>query len=175
MLRAEKTQAVKDLKTKLDKVSSVILAEYRGLTVEEITQLKRQLRTNGSEMMVAKNRLLKIALRDLKMTELEEFLTGPNALVMQKDDVIADAKVLVRFAKEHESLRLKAGIFKGQLISKNQIESLAALPPVEVLRSRLCSVLLSPVVRLHRALMYNVAKMIMTLKEIQRKREAEKT
>lgn len=102
-----KQQVVTEIADKLRASKSTIVVDYRGLTVSEATELRKQLREAGVEFKVYKNSLTRRAAESAEMAELNEFLTGPNAIAFSNEDVVAPAKVLNDFAKDHEALELK--------------------------------------------------------------------
>ncbi len=114
----------------------MIFAEYRGLKVSQMTDLRHKLRAADSSMKVVKNRLVKRVLAERGMTELSAFLVNPTAIAMSDADPVAPAKVLVEFAKTNTALLIKAGFMDGAMLTRAQIEQLATLPSKEVLLSR---------------------------------------
>lgn len=145
VIREEKVQAINEIATKFRESQSTVVADYRGLTVAQVTELRKQLREAGVEFKVYKNSLTRLATAQENLTELDEQLTGPNAIAFSKDDVIAPAKVLAEFAKKNEKLEIKGGVIEGKVVGAEQIKALAALPSREGLLSMLLSVLQAPV------------------------------
>jgi large subunit ribosomal protein L10 len=145
VIREEKVQAVNEIATKLRESQTTVVADYRGLNVAQVTELRKQLREAGVEFRVLKNSLTRLATAKENLTELDQYLTGPNALAFSKDDVVAPAKVLVEFAKKNEALKIKGGIIEGRVVGVDQIEALASLPNREGLLSMLLSVLQAPI------------------------------
>lgn len=141
----EKQQMVSDVTSKLKESSCTIVADYRGLNVSQVTQLRKSLREAGVEFQVLKNTLVRRATAEAELTELDEFLTGPTAIAFSKDDVVAPAKILADFAKKNDKLNLKAGVVEGKVVGVDQIKALADLPSREGLLSMLLSVLQAPV------------------------------
>ncbi len=142
---AEKELSVLKVVEKLKQSPCTIVADYRGLNVAQITQLRKNLREAGIEFAVTKNSLARRATAKLGLTELDEFLTGPTAIAFGKEDLVAPAKILTDFAKKNEKLTIKAGIVEGRVIGYEQIKALSELPSKEVLLSMLLSVLQAPV------------------------------
>ena len=128
-----------------DKLRATIVVDYRGLTVSEATELRKQLREAGVEFKVYKNSLTRRAAESAEMAELNEFLTGPNAIAFSNEDVVAPAKVLNDFAKDHEALEIKAGVIEGKLVTLDEVKAIATLPSREGLLSMLLSVLQAPI------------------------------
>ena len=140
-----KQQVVTEIADKLRASKSTIVVDYRGLTVSEATELRKQLREAGVEFKVYKNSLTRRAAESTEMAELNEFLTGPNAIAFSNEDVVAPAKVLNDFAKDHEALEIKAGVIEGKLVTLDEVKAIATLPSREGLLSMLLSVLQAPI------------------------------
>ena len=145
-----KQQVVTEIADKLRASKSTIVVDYRGLTVSEATELRKQLREAGVEFKVYKNSLTRRAAESAEMAELNEFLTGPNAIAFSNEDVVAPAKVLNDFAKDHEALEIKAGVIEGKLVTLDEVKAIATLPSREGLLSMLLSVLQAPIRNLDR-------------------------
>jgi len=139
-----KQQVVTEIADKLRESKSTIVVDYRGLTVSEATELRKNLREAGVEFKVYKNSLTRRAAESVEMAELNEFLTGPNAIAFSNEDVVAPAKVLNDFATKHEALEIKAGVIEGKLVSLDEVKAIATLPSREGLLSMLLSVLQAP-------------------------------
>ncbi|OUB51232.1 50S ribosomal protein L10 [Bacillus thuringiensis] len=140
-----KQQVVTEIAEKLRASKSTIVVDYRGLTVSEATELRKQLREAGVEFKVYKNSLTRRAAESAEMAELNEFLTGPNAIAFSNEDVVAPAKVLNDFATKHEALEIKAGVIEGKLVTLDEVKAIATLPSREGLLSMLLSVLQAPI------------------------------
>jgi large subunit ribosomal protein L10 len=140
-----KQQVVTEIADKLRASKSTIVVDYRGLTVAEATELRKQLREAGIEFKVYKNSLTRRAAEQAEVAELNAHLTGPNAIAFSNEDVVAPAKVLNDFAKKHEALEIKAGVIEGKLVSVEDVKAIAELPSREGLLSMLLSVLQAPI------------------------------
>ena len=149
VLEGKKT-VVSEIENKFKNSGSTVVAEYRGLSVAEVTELRRALRAEGVEMKVYKNTLASIAADNAGFGELKDSLTGPNAIAFGEDETAA-ARVMANFAKKHEALVLKAGIVEGKVVDTNTIKELSALPNREGMLSMLLSVLNAPVTSFARA------------------------
>ena len=112
-----KKAVVSEISEKMKNSASTVVVEYRGLTVAEVTQLRRNLREEGVEFKVYKNKLAQRAAEDAGVNALTESLTGPNAIAFG-NDAVAPSRVLAKFAKEHENLVLKAGIVEGKVVER---------------------------------------------------------
>ncbi|MFC0212831.1 50S ribosomal protein L10 [Paenibacillus chartarius] len=140
----EKAQAVAEVTEKLKDYSCTIVTDYRGLTVAQVTQLRKSLREAGVEFQVLKNTLARRATANAELSALDEHLTGPTAIAFCKDDVVTPAKILTDFAKKNDALKVKGGVVEGKVVGLDQIQALANLPSREGLLSMLLSVLQAP-------------------------------
>lgn len=146
-----KQAVIDEIADKLTNAQSVVVAEYRGLTVDEVTELRRALRAENVELKVYKNKLALRATEACDKQELDEFLTGPNAIAFGHDDAVAPARVLAKFAKDHEALVIKTAIVEGKLLSKEEVMELSKLPNKEGMLSMLLACLKAPVSKVARA------------------------
>ena len=142
---AKKETLVQAAAEKFESAASVVIVDYRGLTVEEVTNLRKQLRDAGVEMKVIKNSILSRAAKKVGLDGLDEVFTGPTAVAFSNDDVVAPAKIIDEFAKDAKALEIKGGVIEGKVSSVEQITTLAKLPNREGLLSMLLSVLQAPV------------------------------
>ncbi|UKS25604.1 50S ribosomal protein L10 [Paenibacillus sp. HWE-109] len=142
---AEKEQAVAEVTEKFKASASTIIADYRGLNVAQVTQLRKTLREAGIEFVVLKNSLARRASANAELSALDEYLTGPTAIAFSKDDLVAPAKILTDFAKKNDQLSVKGGVVEGRVVGYDQIKALAELPSRDGLLSMLLSVLQAPV------------------------------
>lgn len=132
-----KKAVVSEITDKIKNSESVILFEYQGLTVAEVSELRKKLREATGEVRVYKNTLLKRALDDLKI-ELDGFLEGPNAIVFGKE-LLEPIKVVTTFAKEHENMKVRVGIINGAKAELNVINEYANIPSYEGLLTMLAA------------------------------------
>lgn len=144
VLEAKKA-VVTEIADKLQAASSVVVVDYRGLTVSQVTELRKQLREAGVDFKVYKNSMARRATEVAGLGGLNEHLTGPNAIAFSNEDVVAPAKILNEFAKKNEALEIKAGVIEGAIASVDDVKALADLPSREGLLSMLLSVLQAPV------------------------------
>ena len=144
----EKIDAVSDLRGRLHGVKTVLLTEYRGLTVQQISELRKQLRAVSAEYKVVKNRLAKIAISASELQVLTPQLTGPLALVVSKDDPVAVAKTVSTFARTNQALTIKGGYVDGRLMAPDALKALAELPSKEALRAQLVGAISGPLTQL---------------------------
>ncbi|MGM9966216.1 MULTISPECIES: 50S ribosomal protein L10 [unclassified Rummeliibacillus] len=139
-----KQAVVQEIADKFKSAASVVVVDYRGLTVSQVTELRKQLREAGVEFKVYKNTLVRRATVETGYEELNEVLTGPNAIAFSSEDVVAPARIINNFAKENEQLEIKAGLIEGAYASVEEVKALAELPSREGLLSMLLSVLQAP-------------------------------
>lgn len=142
---AKKAELVEIYAEKMKAAASIVVVDSRGLTVEQDTVLRRNLRENDVEFKVVKNSILRRAAEKAGLESLSEIFVGPTAIAFSNEDVIAPAKVINDFAKEAEALEIKGGAIEGAVSSKEEIVALATLPNREGLLSMLLSVLQAPV------------------------------
>ena len=147
MSKAVETKKVKveEITGKFQSAVSVVVVDYRGLNVAQVTELRKQLREAGVEFKVYKNTLTRRATEIAGVAGINEFLTGPNAIAFSNEDVVAPAKIINDFAKKNEALEIKGGIIEGTVSSVEDVKALAELPSREGLLSMLLSVLQAPV------------------------------
>ncbi|TCL54302.1 LSU ribosomal protein L10P [Hydrogenispora ethanolica] len=144
MARPEKEAAVSEIQEKLQKSKAVVLADYRGLNVQEVTELRKKLREAGVEYKVAKNTLTSRAAKSVSIEGLDSYLSGPTALAFGYNDPVTPAKILSNFAKDHKHLELKGGILEGKVIDFNAVKALADLPSREALLGQVAGLMQAP-------------------------------
>lgn len=138
----QKKSVVNDIAEKLGKAKSVVLVEYKGLTVEKATELRNKCREAGVEYKVYKNTLMRFAFNELGYNEIETYLEGPNAIAISYDDEVSAAKVTNDFAKtSNDTLVIKAGIAEGKIMNADEIKALASIPSRDILIAQLAGVL----------------------------------
>jgi large subunit ribosomal protein L10 len=140
-----KKAVVAEIADKLSRSKSTVVADYRGLTVKQMNELRKQLREAGVEFKVLKNTLTRRASEQVGLSELNQHLTGPTAIAFSYEDVVAPAKILSKFAKDNKQLEIKGGIVEGKVVGLDEIKALADLPSREGLLSMLLSVLQAPI------------------------------
>lgn len=143
---AQKEADVAELSKRISDSSSVVVVEYRGLSVADLTDLRHALRQEGVDMKVYKNTIAQRAVDQLGLEGLDAALKGPNALVFGADQV-APARVLADFAKGHEKLILKSGIVDGAVVDEATIKTLASLPNKDGMLAKFASLLNAPVIK----------------------------
>ncbi len=143
MKRSEKKDFVEKLKNELAEASTVVVAHYSGLTVNESEKLRNDMRNNGAKFKVTKNRLTKLAISETQFKDISDLFSGPTALAYSTDPV-APAKVAVSFEKKFENFKIIGGGYNGQKIDKSKIDFLAKLPSIDELRSQIIGLISAP-------------------------------
>jgi large subunit ribosomal protein L10 len=144
MARPEKVQAVKDISERFARSEAALLAEYRGLSVGEMAEVRNALRAASAELKVLKNTLARIAVRDIGLDGLVELLEGPTAIAFCSGDAVAAAKVLDDAARRFPVLALKGGVLRGSVLDADRAKALAGLEPREVQLARVAAVMNAP-------------------------------
>lgn len=152
--RNQKTDLIESVAKSVKGSKAFFLVDYKGLKVEQVTNLRKKLFTIKSEMLVSRNTLAKRALNEQGVQDegLFQALVGTNAFVFAFEDAAAVAKAIHDFSKDNEALKVKNGFMDGKLMSSSQVNFLATLPPKEVLQAQLLGVLCAPATKLARTL-----------------------
>jgi len=169
--RPEKEAVVKELTDKFSSAKSLVITDYLGLNVAEMTELRSKLREAGVEFKVVKNTLATIAANDVEMEEMTDYFSGPTAIAFGEDDAVSPAKVLVEFAKDHEVLEIKAGLLNGEIISKEKVESLAEIPSREELLAKAFASMKAPLSGLVNVLQGNIRGLVQVLNQIKEEKD----
>jgi len=167
----QKQEIVDDISEKLSAAKGIVFADYRGLTVEQDTELRKALRKSGVKYQVVKNTLTRIAANKLGLGELEPFLKGPTAMAFSQEDPVTPAKVMNEYASKYENLQLKAGVVEGKIISVDEIKSLANLPAREVLIAQVLGGMKAPITGFVNVLNANLRGLVVALNAIAEKKE----
>ena len=167
MNREGKEHIVSHLSDKLKEASLVVVTDYRGLSVEKITQLRNELRSVSSDYRVAKNTLLKRASQGTDLEQLHQYFTGPTAIVLSQGDPIAPVKVLVKYLKDYSELSIKGSFLQGTFLSAEDTQALSTLPGRNELLGKLLSLLVSSQVRLLNVLSGVPQKFVRVLRAIE--------
>ncbi len=141
----KKSALVEEIAAKLKGAQSAVVVEYRGLSVAEVTELRRNLRAEDVEFKVYKNSLVRRATEATDYEGLNAQLTGPNAIAFGNSDAVAPARVLAKFAKDHEALVIKAAVVEGKLLNVEEVKEISSLPNREGMYSMLLGMLQAPV------------------------------
>ncbi len=165
-----KKQAVSELSGKIKEAKAFILADYRGLTVQQDTELRKALREADVEYKVVKNSLVRLAMEENGLDAITPFLEGPTSIALSNTDPVAPAKVLSEYAKKFEKLELKVGVVEGKVIDINGIKALADLPPREVLIAKVLGGFNAPISGLVNVLIGNIRGLVVALNAIAEKK-----
>jgi large subunit ribosomal protein L10 len=164
-IQQNKVDAINALKDEFKDVKDFIFTDYRGLTVEQITELRNKLREHDATYKVVKNRFAKIALKDLERPAVDEYLTGPTALALPAGESGAVAKVLVEFAK-NAPMSIKGGIVDGNVFNASQMEEFSKLPTKDELIAKLMGTMKAPVQHVVYVLNAVPTKLVRTLQAV---------
>ena len=148
MPNVENTESVAELKERFAGVQTAVLTEYRGLTVRQLSDLRKQLKGASAEYKVVKNRLARIAIKDSALDGLGKHLTGPTGVAYTRHDPVSVAKALQAFVKNNPALTIKVGVVEGKVLEPSALKSLAELPSKEALRAQLVGALQGPMSQL---------------------------
>jgi len=171
-MRPEKESIVKEIKAALDASEFLFLADYRGMGVQKLAELRKVLAEADAEMHVYKNRYLGVALGEDRRNELAGSLTGPTGVFTGTGDPTAVAKILVTFKKENELPVLKGGTLNDKVLTDSDIEAMAKIPPREILLSQLVGTVQAPMTSLVGVMNAKVSSLLYVLKAIEEKKNA---
>lgn len=142
---AQKKETVESLKSHLSQATIAVVADYRGLSVAELTLLRKELHKENAQFTVAKNTLAIHAIKDTDLEALKDSLKGPTALLIGQADQVAPVKILTEFFKKNKKAnQIRAGVLDSKLLSPAEVDQLAKLPPIEELRGKLVGAINSP-------------------------------
>jgi large subunit ribosomal protein L10 len=158
-----KTESVAALKERLGSAKTAVLTEYRGLTVRQLSDLRKQLKAASAEYKVVKNRLARLAVKDSPLDPLGTHFTGPTGLVFTKQDPVAVAKALQAFVKNNPALTIKLGLVEGKVLQPAELKALADLPSKEQLRAQIVGALQGPMRQLVSLLQAPVRELVYVL------------
>jgi large subunit ribosomal protein L10 len=147
MNKEAKKTYVDQMKKSFSSNESVMIAQYQGLNVTELDELRKELREKGIIFKITKNRITKIAIKDTPVKDLEKFFTGPTAAAISSDP-ISTAKILTKFAKSHDKLKIVAGFMDGKVLDKNEVAIIATLPSLDEARANIVGILATPAQKL---------------------------
>ena len=164
MLKSEKEEIIKELNQKFSKVKSAVLAEFSKVNVETVTRLRRKFREGKVEYRVLKNTLAKRAAKGTPLEVLSEEFSGPVALALSYDDVIAPAKILSEFIKDMGTIKVRGAVVEGNRVDAKGVQALAKLPGLKELRGKILGMLNLPAAKLARTLAAPGAQLARVLK-----------
>ncbi len=168
----QKKEIVKEMTKTFKAAKTMVLMDYRGLTVEEDTEMRVAVRKAGVEYKVMKNTLVKFAMKECGIEGIDSYLEGPTAIAISNNDLIAPAKVLVEYAKKYDVLKIKAGIIDGEVIDVLQINRLASLPSKEVLISKMLGSMNAPITGFVNVLNGNLRGLVVALNAVREQKES---
>lgn len=171
MARPEKVAIVEELAAKFEESAAAIFTDYRGLDVQTITELRRQLRDGGVEYRVVKNTLTKLAAEKAQVVGVDQLLGGPTAIAFNPTDPVAPAKILSEFAKAHDQLEIRGGILNGQVIDADEVKRLASLPSREQLLAMVAMAMQGPIYGFVNVLHGTLRGLVYALDAVRRQKE----
>src|SRR5438552_4277811 len=166
MNRDEKAQAISELETAMGKATNAFLIDFKGITVPQVTELRKQVRDTNSKYLVVKNTLALIAVKDSPLKQLEGAFAGPTAVAFNATDAVALAKALTKFAKDVPTVQFKGALLNGQAVPASQIQAIAALPSRNELIAKLLYLMQHPIRGLATVLQANIRKFAVVLDQI---------
>ena len=166
LTRAEKQAEIEALRGSFSPAQGLFVMDFTGLTVAEVTELRRKVREANGNYRVVKNTLAKLAVADTPNQALQQLLVGSAAVAFTVGDSVALAKALAEFSKNHEKLRFRGGMVEGQLLDAQQAKQIATLPTKRELVAKLLYLLQSPMRRLVTALSWPTRSLAVTLKQV---------
>jgi len=169
--REEKSQEVSELNEQIGKASNAFLIDFKGITVPQVTELRKQVRQTNSGYVVVKNTLALIALKDSPIINMKEKFTGPTAIAFNSTDAVGLAKALTRFAKDVPAVQFKGALLNGQVVPASEIQNIANLPSREELVAKLLYMLQSPIRGLVTVLQANIRNLTVVLDQIAKQKE----
>ena len=147
MSKDAKNVYVEEMKKNFTSNESVMIAQYQGLNVTELDELRKELRNKGILFKITKNRITKIAIKETPVKDLEKYFTGPTAAAISSDP-ITTAKILTKFAKSHNKLKIVAGFMDGKVLDQKEVAIIATLPSLEEARAKIVGILATPAQKL---------------------------
>ena len=169
--KEQKAKVITDLKDRLSNAQSVVLVDYKGISVADDTILRRKLRESNVEYAVVKNTLMDIAMKELGYDTMSEYLSGPTAMAIS-DDPVAPAKTLYEYSKTNEHIKFISAIVQGKIIGVDDIENLAQLPPREELIAKALGSMKSPITNLVYVLNGTISSLVYALNAVKEKKSA---
>lgn len=165
---AEKAETVAAVHERFKSAKLAIVTEYRGLTVAQITRLRREIRQASGEYHVIKNTLVRRALKHTGYADLERLLEGPNGWVFAYDDPIVLSKTLVKFAEDNDKIKIKGGVFEGEFLDPAKVKVLAQMPSKPELQARVLAMMQAPATQLVRLMQEPGARVVRLLESLRK-------
>ena len=167
----QKKLVVAAIREKLEKAQSVVLIDYRGLTVAEVTELRNEFRKAGVEYQVLKNTLIRKAANEMGITGLDNILEGPTAVAFGMEDPASAAKIISEFAKKTKKTEVKAGLLGTEVLDAKGVQALADLPPKEVLVARIMGSLNAPITNFVGVLSATLRSLVYAIDAVRKSKE----
>ena len=164
----EKSETVNAVHERLKSAKMAIVTEYRGLTVAQMTKLRREVRQVSGEYQVIKNTLVRRALKDTVYGDLAKLLEGPNGWVFAYDDPVLLTKTLLKFADDNDKLTVKGGVFEGRFMDPAQVKVLSQMPSKPELQARLLAMINAPATQLLRTIQEPGAQMVRLIESLRK-------
>jgi len=164
----KKAETVGAVHERLRAAKMAIVTEYRGLTVAQMTRLRREVRQASGEYQVIKNTLVRRALKDTPYGDLERLLQGPNGWIFAYDDPVMLTKALVKFANDNDKLAIKGGVFEGQFMDSAKVKILAQMPSKPELQAKLLAMINAPATQLVRLIQEPGARVVRLLETLRK-------
>ena len=143
MNKEKKQSYIKEMTAQFEKSETVLVTHYQGLSVKQLDNLRKQMREHGIQFKITKNRITKIALEKSRCKDLSNLFTGPTAVALS-DDAISSAKILTKFSKENENLKILGGIMGKEILDVSGVANIATLPTLDEARAKIVGILSSP-------------------------------
>ena len=170
MNREDKAAAISELGEGIGKATNAFVIAFKGITVPQVTELRRQVRETNSKYVVVKNTLALIAVKDSPLTALKDQFNGPTAVAFNTTDAVGLAKALTKFAKDVPTISFKGAMLNGQIVPVDQIQAIANLPSRPELIAKLLYVMQAPIRGLATVLQANIRNIAVVLSEIAKQR-----
>lgn len=173
--RELKQEVIGEIKDRFSRAGSVVLVDYRGINVADVTTLRKQFREAGVEYVVLKNTLVKRALQELNIEGMDDLLEGPSAFAFGYEDPVAPAKIIKEFVAKtkNEHVQVKGGLVAGQVIDVNGVKALADLPPKEVLIAKMMGSLNAPVTNFVGVLSATLRSLVYAVDAVRKQKEGQ--
>ena len=169
--REQKAQAISEFSEGIGKATNAFVLDFKGITVPQVTELRKQVRETGSEYVVIKNTLALIAVKDSPLQKITGTFSGMTAIAYNTTDAVALAKVRTKFAKDVPAVQFKAALLAGQIVPATEIQNIANLPSREELISKLLYLLQSPIRGLATVLAANIRNLAVVIDQVRQQKE----
>jgi large subunit ribosomal protein L10 len=143
MNKEQKKNYITEMTANFENSEAVLVTHYQGLTVKQLDELRKQMREQGIQFKITKNRITKLALEKTKCKDLANLFTGPTAVALSKD-AISTAKILTKFSKENKNLKILGGIMGKEILDVTEVANIATLPTLDEARAKIIGILSSP-------------------------------